>query len=200
MVVWCIVPKSPFTGTKNIYLLAKDNSGESTGFMYKGTLTIPNQPPDSNAFTLSPSSGKGAAGVQQIFKATYSDPDGWQNLRHMQLLVNDKVLLSNCGNFLYDNTVNKLYLKNNDGTGWDGGHAPESTNIIENKYAKLNCAQTKVTRSGNNITIDWAITFTRDFTGTKKLYMSADDYALTNTGTNTGAKTAYVQKGTWTIE
>lgn len=75
----------------------------------------------------------------------------------------------------YDQNTNKLYVRDNAGTTWLGGYAPGSSNVIENSYAKLNCAATTVQGSGNTMTVTWSVALKSTFTGTKNTYLYVRD-------------------------
>jgi hypothetical protein len=81
-----------------------------------------------------------------------------------------------------------LYFYN--GTTLVGGYAPGSNNVIDSPYAKLYCAQTSVSGSGNKLTVKWAVSFKPTLFGIKNAYLGVVDMA--------GAS-AILQKGTITI-
>ena len=181
---WSIVFKTTFSGTKNSYLDATDDAGAYTGFIKKGTITIPNNPPTVG--TITPSSGTFQPNTPLTFITTYSDPDGWQNLNYVYLLFNTSVNGSNCFYGYYNQNTNLLYLRNDANTAGLGGFAVGSNNIIENSYAKLDCSKTTVSGSGTTLTINWGIVFKTTFSGTKNSYLDATDDA--------GAYTGFIKK------
>jgi len=187
---WNLTFKSTFSGNKNIYLNVTDYAGAYTGFILKGNVTVPNNPPAVG--TLAPSSATIAANTPTIFTSTYTDPDGWQNTRYAYLLFNASVSGINCLYAYYDQNVNKLYLRNDTNTAWLGGFVPGSANTIENSYSKLNCAQTTVSGSGNTLTVKWNVTFKPTFSGNKNIYMNVTDDA--------GAYVSWTKKGTLLVQ
>jgi len=66
-------------------------------------------------------------------------------------------------------------LRNNANTAWLGGFLPGAAKIIENSYAKLNCAQTTVTETANTLTINWQVSFKSTFLGAKNMYLYVKD-------------------------
>ncbi|MFZ2357421.1 MAG: SpvB/TcaC N-terminal domain-containing protein, partial [Candidatus Omnitrophota bacterium] len=126
----------------------------------------------------------------QNFTTTFSDPDGWQNIQYVYFLINASTDGKNCFYGYYNRNSNKLYLRNDTSSAWLGGYIPGAGNIIENSYAKLDCAQTTVTNNSNTLTVKWNIIFKPAFTGAKKLYLYIRD--------NANAYQNWVQKGTWT--
>ncbi|MFH0762755.1 MAG: hypothetical protein V1925_02570, partial [Candidatus Omnitrophota bacterium] len=141
--------------------------------------------------TVTPSAATTATGTPQLFTATYNDPDGWQNIQYVFLLVNSSVSGINCPYLYYNQNTNKLYLRNDANSTWLGGFAPGSSNTIQNSYAKLNCASTIVSGSGTTLTVKWSVTAKAPFTGTKNIYLYIKDDA--------GATTGYKKAGTWAI-
>lgn len=186
---WAVSFKPTFTGSKNIYIRSTDYANATTNFLQKGTWTINNSP---SVGTVSPSSGTGTVGITQVFTAAYSDPDGWQNLYAVNLVVNINTAGSYGYSAYYDQNADKLYMRDDTGTIWQGGYAPGSSYIIENTYARLDCSKTTVSGSGNTLTVNWAVSFKPSFTGTKNIYLAATDDTLINTG--------IIQKGAWTIQ
>jgi len=152
-----------------------------------------NIPPTNG--TITPSSGSSLSGEEALFTTTYNDENGWQDFRYGILLVNDRLSYANGCLVMYIEDINRLYLMNDTATGWvsnSPANIPGSDNILENSYAKLNCANTQVSGSGDTLSVTWAITFKDDFAGTTyNTYLLARD--------NTWAHTSWEQKGTWRV-
>ena len=181
--------KAAYSGKAyNSYLAVKDDAGGSVGFTKKGTYTV-NYPPQPG--TIIPSLGTGQAEVAQVFTTTYSDQDGWQNIQYVYFLMNTSTSGSSCLYGSYNQNTNKLYLRNDANTAWLGGYAPGSNFVIENSYAKLNCASTFVSGSAATLTVNWQVTLKAPFTGTKNTYLYVRDDA--------NAYVNFTKKGTWTI-
>ena len=188
-VKWALSFKPSFIGQKNTYLRSIDYANSATDFIQKGAWKINAMP---GFVSVVPSSGNGPMGVMQVFRAVYSDPDGWQNLSALNFLVNTIPDGTNCLSAYYDQNANKLYIRNDAKTAWVGGFVPGSANMIENSYVKLDCSKTIVSGAGNNLTIDWTVAFKSTFTGLKNIFLQASD--------DTGAVFGLVQMGTWTIQ
>jgi hypothetical protein len=188
-VKWYITFKPKFRGSKYAYLYVRDDANAYSGWVRKGSWTITNQAPTIG--TLTPSSGTGYTNTETLFTATLSDPNGWEDIQYTYFLINTAISGTNCFYGYYNQNTNKLYIRNNGNSGWLGGYAPGTSYIIENSYAKLNCATTTVLGSGNTMTVKWAITFKSTFTGAKKTYLYVRDDA--------NAYQGWIQKGTWTI-
>jgi hypothetical protein len=72
-----------------------------------------------------------------------------------------------------------------------GGYAPGQSHVIENSYAKLDCSATTVSGAGEDLVINWAVTFKQSFEGSKNLYLKVNDLC--------GSSVDYTQKGTWSV-
>jgi len=193
---WAVTFKESFAGkTYNTYLFAKDDTDAKTKWEQKGTWEVKGGAPQDNlpkVGSITPSSGQSLPGEEVFFTTTYSDSNGWRNLKICRLMINTEVIGRKCFNGYYNQNGNRLYLKNNDNTKWLGSFTPGVNQIIENDYAKLDCSKTTVTGSGNTITIKWAVTFKESFAGkTYNTYLFAKD--------DTDAKTKWEEKGIWEV-
>jgi hypothetical protein len=126
---------------------------------------------------LSPSS---APGVAQAISVTYSDADGWENLSDVYLRVNAD--LPWMLDAVYNVPSNRLYLRNSTTGALVGGFAPGSANVISNASGSLNCAAVTVTRSGNELTVNWNLTAGGYLAGPNRLFVRARDAAGGDSG------------------
>lgn len=174
---------------KNIYMSAVDKYKATCGSVKVGTWTVKsNKVPTVD--TISPAGGKSMVNNSVNFVATYLDANGYRDLQTARILINNSTAKNNCVYAYYNQATNKLYLSNDAGTGWLGGFAPGSSNVIENSSGKLDCAKTTVSGSGNTLTVNWNIIFKTTFAG-KYTYLNATDNANANTG--------FVHKGSWKV-
>jgi hypothetical protein len=151
--------------------------------------TADNYAPSPTAVT--PSDVTSEAGVPQVFAATYTDPNGRQDLHDVRLLINASTQNNDAILALYAVDSDTLYLRDDANTAWLGGFAPGSDNTIENSQGILNVAQTAVSGDDTTLTVHWSITPKAAFAGPKNLYPYAKDQA--------GLKLPYSQVGTWNI-
>lgn len=87
--------------------------------------------------TITPSSGSTAPNTAKAFTCTYSDTDGWTNLKETHLLISaSTTTLSNSVYAYYDQNSNLVYLRDDTNTAWLGGFNPGSANTIENSQAR----------------------------------------------------------------
>jgi hypothetical protein len=140
---------------------------------------------------VTPSSGSGPAGDITYFTTSWSDPDGWEDLKHGYFHIGASSSLAGNVTLMYNATKNKLWMRSDDGTTWLGGYAPWSDNTIENRQAKVYCALTRDEGSGDTLSVRWAMKFKADFRGVKKTGLKCSDLY------NARAKGAWM--GTWNI-
>ena len=141
--------------------------------------------------TITPANGTSNPYQIVNFTTTYSDTNGWQNIKSADLLINNSPDGIRCFYAYYNRATNKLYLRNDANSTWLGGFPPSSVNIIENSYCKLDCSKSDITGSGKTLSINWAISFKTTFTGTKYTYLFVQD----NTNTSSG----WIRRGRWNI-
>jgi hypothetical protein len=127
------------------------------------------------------------------FSATYSDPDGWQDLKQVYLLINkDTTSIKRCPVYArYDVDTNKLYVRDWYNLSWVGGDRPgPAPDGGAQWYDTNSCTfyrlMTTVSRSGNDLTVNWYVRFKGGF-GMENVYLNAIDSA--------GNSTGLVQKG-----
>ncbi len=146
------------------YLKVTDDTNLSVGWTKKGNYTVSYKPVIG---TLSPASGTSFSGQSVNFTTTYFDSDGWVNLQYVYFLVNTSTSGASCLYAYYNQNTNKLYLRNDANTSWLGGYSPGSNYVIENSFAKLNCAATVVSGSMDTLAINWRVVFKDTFPALK---------------------------------
>jgi hypothetical protein len=82
-----------------------------------------------------------------------------------------------------------MFLYNDAGTSASAAFTPGSSATASNSQCTLNGTGSSFTTSGNNLTLNVALTFSSGFVGTKNVYMYA-------TG-NSGATVGWTAMGTW---
>ena len=166
-VKWNITFKSTYSGKiYDTYLSAVDDTAGVAPLVKKGTCIVNNSPVLG---TITPSSGTKLPSTSISFTTTYTDADGWANLKEAYLLISTATTaLTNSCYLYYDQNANLLYLRDDTNSSWGTGYTPGSASILENSYIKLDCATITVTGSTNTLTIKWSITFKPAYSG--KLY------------------------------
>jgi predicted nucleotidyltransferase len=140
---------------------------------------------------VTPSSGSGPVGVTTYFTTTWSDPDGWQDLKQCYFHIGASPSVVGNVTLLYNRHKDKLWLLDDTGTGWLGGCHPGDMAVVSNSQADLLCGKTDVGGAGDTLGVRWAIEFKAGYSGVKKLGLKAKDMDKAR------AKGAW--KGTWTI-
>ncbi len=141
--------------------------------------------------TLAPSAGSSAPDEWVTFTATYSDADGWTDLKEVQFLTSLSASQANAVCVRYVRSTNKLYLLNDAGSAWLGGVAPGSAKILQNSRGQLDCAQTTVTGAGTVLTVKWQISF--------KLAAAQKVYKTYLWAKDNSVSTGWIQQGTWGV-
>jgi hypothetical protein len=108
---------------------------------------------------------------------TFSDANGYADIKTCYLLVNTSLAAKNCLYAYYDRSTNKVYLRNDADSKWLGGYAPGAKKVIENSYVKLDMRKVSVYGSKAALNINWGVTFKPAFAGKKNAYLSVKDKA-----------------------
>ncbi len=143
------------------------------------------------AFVI-PSAGSSLPEKTVTFLSAYTDFNGWKDIKFAYFLVNTTATGSKCLYVYYDRLANKLYLRDDTDTQWLGGYAPRSNNVIENTYARLDCANSEVYGWGITIAVKWSVIFKPAFSGEKKTYLYVVDQKNASHG--------WAQRGKWAIK
>jgi hypothetical protein len=179
-----VTASSTYTGKQSIFMYADDNSSANTGYVNKGTWApAANQPPALVSVTPNP-----ATGLSNTFALTYSDPNGASDLDVVKVVFNPAVSSSNSCFVMYYPATNLLYLLNNAGTG--STKITPASGTLSNSQCTISGSGTSVVRSGDNLTLNLAVTASSTYTGKQSILMFAED--------NSAATTGWVNKGTWT--
>jgi hypothetical protein len=203
--------EDPISGTVSAegsleVMVTFDSAGLSLG-TYRANLNIANNDPDENPVivpvkllvdhppqvgTADPPSGSGPVGVTTYFTTTWTDADGWQDLKQCYFHIGDSPSIVGNVTLMYNNVKSKLWLRSDDGSAWTGGFAPGSANTLENSQAVVRCNLSTAGGSGDTLSVRWAIEFKAGFSGAKKTGLKCKDIHK--------AKAKGRWKGTWTVE
>jgi hypothetical protein len=179
-----VTASSTYTGKHSVFMLAVDIRAAKTGWVNKGTWTpAANQPPVVISATPNP-----ASGLSNTFALAYSDPNGASDLGIVEVVFNATVSAVNSCEVLYSPANNLLYLLNDAGTG--SSKITPGSGTLANSQCSINGSGTSVVRSADNLTLNLDVTATSTFTGTKNIFMFAEDNSAANSGS--------VKAGTWT--
>jgi uncharacterized membrane protein YeaQ/YmgE (transglycosylase-associated protein family) len=122
-----------------------------------------------------PYKGSGPVGLRTTFETAWGDPDGFADLKQCYFHIGATPALAGNVTLLYLARKNKLWMLDDTGTTWTGGHAPGSLNVLANSQASVLCEFTTVQRVGRRLSVSWTIVFNAGFEGTKKLGLKARD-------------------------
>ena len=181
---------SSFAGTQTTFMKANDNGGQSSGWQIMGSWSVTaasNQPPA--VVSVTPNSGSGLG--PQTFSFVYSDPNGFGYLNEVMALFSPTGGFPNACYFLYIPAANSLYLFNDAGTSWLGPMTLGVAGTLQNSQCSVNVGSSSVSGSGNNLTMNLAVTFTSSFAGTQTTFMKAND--------NGGQSSAWQIIGSWSV-
>jgi hypothetical protein len=175
---------SGFTGLRNTYLYVVGSAGNS-GWQQEGTWTPGAIPVPSNV-SVTPGSGGGLA---QVFTATYSDAQGYGDIREAWFMVaSDVTGVAGCF-AKWVPASNTLYLGDDAARVWMGPIQAGSGTTLQNSQCVLNGATSSGSGTGNTLTVRFGLSFASGFTGLRNTYL----YVVGSAG-NTG----WQQEGTWT--
>ena len=180
---------SAFGGAKNLYMNALNNGGLWSNWQQGGAWTVPavgNQPP--SAVSVTPASGSGS---NQIFSFLFSDPSGFADLSTTYMLIDATLNWSGSCYTSYVRSSNALFLLSDSGTFWLGPVTPGGTGSLANSQCTLSAGASSVSGSGNNLSVNLALTFASAFSGGKNVFMNAEDAV--------GLWSNWQQRGAWTL-
>jgi len=177
--------QSAFAGTKNIRSYAADSSGQVSGWQSLGTWTVTTAPA---AVSVTPSSGSGSS---QTFSFLYSDPNGFADISWVTMLITPNTTNVNACQVYYSRPGNAAYLLNDAGSAWMGPVTLGTVGSLGNNQCILNVGGSSALGSGNNLTVNLALTFQAAFTGTKNIWSYAAD--------SSGQVSGWQPLGTWTV-
>jgi hypothetical protein len=179
--------QTSFTGAKSFQMLVTDSTGLQSGWQTLGSWTpCPNLVPRADSVT--PSSGTGFTATLQ-YSAT--DGNGAQDFHYFLGVINSSLYASPTCYFQYDPNSNKLWLANDQVTGWPGPITLGGTGTLENSQCTIDAAGSSLSVSGNTITFSLKITFNSSYSGARNVYLLAQDKA--------GANSGWVALGSWTV-
>ena len=176
-----------FAGSKNIYVSA-NSASLNTGWQTEGTWAVPGSANPISIISVTPNSG---SGVTQTFSYVVSDQKGATDVAQVWMEMSLGVsAASNSCYTLYDASPSTLYLLNDAGSAWLGPATPGGAATLQNSQCVLNAGGSKVSLSGNNLTVSVSLGFKPAFAGIKTLYLYANSATL-----NTGWQAI----GAWTV-
>jgi len=176
-----------FVGAKNVYLYAAGYSGQNSGWIREGEWTPKASAGPPSVVSLSPKSG---GGTSVTLHAVYSDPNGAADLNEILLQINTSQSGAHACYLYYQPQGNHLYLANDAGVWIVPALTPGLAGTVSSSQCTLNAASSSVTSSGNDVTLNVALSFSGTFAGPRNVYLYDAGYSGQNSG--------WVKEGAWT--
>lgn len=153
-------------------------------------------PPVVNAapvnLSLNPNRVSTPAKTERVLTATYSDNDGASDITLAALRIGG--IGRNSANSLlcvYNAQTDKLSIYNDKASALIGSATPGSATVLTNSQGSLNCAGVTTHKSGNTLTINWNVSLSGAFAGSKQnVFLFVRDARSLSDG--------YDAFGTWT--
>jgi hypothetical protein len=127
----------------------------------------------------SPAAGSGSS---RVFTFTFSDPNGWQDLNVVNVLINDFLDGRRACYLAYVRPLNVLYLVNDAGDALLPGLVLNGTGSVSNSQCTISGAGSSATGSGNTLTLTLSISFSSSFAGNRIVWLAARDARENNSG------------------
>jgi len=160
--------QTAFSGSRNVYLEAA-NPLAANSWQQMGTWSVP---ASLLQVGVSPASGSGTA---QTFSFTYTDTLGYAAISSSQIIVNNPLSVANGCYLFFARAANSLYLTNNGATAWQGPITMGQSATLQNSQCTVSAASSSASGSGNNLTLNLALTFPPAFAGAKGVYAEVYD-------------------------
>jgi hypothetical protein len=182
--------KTSFGGDKNIYMLAKSNSGLSSGWKLRGSWTVPVQGGTPYAVSMTPGN---VAASKAIVALLYHNTAGATDLESVRVRFSREdgsawETGANSCTASYNPATNSVSLLNDAATAWLTGTL--GTGSLTNSQCKLNLADSSASISGNFLTLNLSVNFKPASSGLNVARMLAKTVGGTSTG--------WQYRGLWT--
>jgi len=184
-----------FSGSKLIWLAARDIAGNTSGWQPLGTWTVPGAAASALAAAgVTPAAG---AGSHPSFTFTFTDTNGVSDIGVVDILINDSLDARAACYLAYSCPLNLLYIVNDAGTEVLPPIVPGQGVAVEASVSNSQCyvpsTLNMVSLNGNVLSLTLSPIFSTSFTGNRVIYMAARDVS--------GAQsTGWQAMGTWTVQ
>jgi len=174
-----VVFQPAFNGAKNIYMEIYD--GQDSGWQEKGSWTV-SAVANLGPVSVAPASGTGSS---QSFSFVFTDPKGYGSISSISVVIAPTLTAAGSCYLYYARANNGIYLANDSGTAW----LSPKNGAVQNSQCSVNAQAVSASGSGNNLTVNLALSFLPAYTGAKNVYIQAYD----------GQDSGWAQKGTWVV-
>ena len=180
--------KAGLPGAQKAYMYTYDNAGLYANWQQMGTWTtssVSSAPP--TLISATPSSG---GGFTQTFTYTASSVNSYYYLATLYMLFNSSLNGTGACYVIYNRLSNTINLMNDAGSAWSG--VPVGTaGMLSNSQCSVDTVASYASASGNNVTVNLAITFKTAWAGAKSNFFYVGDRG--------GNAAGWQQMGTWTV-
>jgi hypothetical protein len=178
-----------YAGAKNIYMEV-ENAKVDAGWVLMGAWTASassgNSAVPPSPVSVTPNNGNSSA---QTLVFAFSDPNGAADIAFTQIDINATLAVSNACYIEFVRGLNEIYLASDAGV-WQGPLTLGSAGTLQNSQCALNPGASSATTSGNNLTLNLALTFEPAFAGSKNIYMEAHNATLDS---------GWLELGAWVV-
>jgi hypothetical protein len=175
--------KTPFAGTRILYMAARDNAGNNSGWHAKAVWNVTGGPVTAlNVVSMTPTR---ASSSRVTFTTVFSDSTGFADLTVLNLLINDAIDGRNACYVAFVREANLVVLVNDAGAAggpFAGSLTLPGTGGIANSQCTIHGAASSAAGSGNNLTLTLDIGFSGGFAGDRVVWAAARDGGGNNTG------------------
>jgi hypothetical protein len=184
-----------YSGTKQIYMYAQNDSSENSGWQQRGEWTVPGVASaviiaDTviTADSVTPSSGFGET---QTFALRFTGNVGASDLSAVWVWFNETFAAASANSCMayYDVQLGRLHLLN-DAQPWIPG-ALGANAVLQNSQCVVNLDESTVMLSGDTLTLSLAMMFKPAYAGAKQIYTYAQNASNVNSG--------WQRRGDWTV-
>jgi hypothetical protein len=177
-----------FAGAKLSYVHAVDIHGLTRGWQGRGAWTVTTSVSHAPTVAGSPTTGIGRT---RTFTLVVTDVDGYADVSYARILISPVKRTFSACYILYDSPTNRVYLYDDAGTFISSPYlTPGSAGVLSNSQCSLDGAASSVSKSGNTVTLNVAITFTAAYSGGKIYFALAWDST---------ANSGWQSIGSWTV-
>ena len=176
---------SAFTGSKSVYLECQSATVVGA-WSQMANWTVPAASPPAPV-SISPASGSGS---YQTFTAIFSDAAGATDVLAARILINNSFAGTNACFLYYSGGGSTLLYLLSDAGALQGGVTIGSAGTLSNSQCSVNIGSSSATLSGNTLTLNLAVSFNASFSGTKNIYLEAQNATVVG---------AWQQMGSWNV-
>jgi len=168
-VIFYVTFTAAFSGAKQLYLSAEDQEGHDNMTNSPTQVGVYNATASVSPVSVFPSSGSGS---EQTFTAIYSDA----TTQIKSVFLNFKsssnnTLAANACKLRYDLGTTDIFLVNDACTAYTSPIKSGSITPLSNSQCTVYGVGTLATTSGNNVTVDFRVSFAAGFEGEKEVTM-----------------------------